>query len=117
MRAIDTNVLVRLVSRDDAKQVATSERLRHGPYKIADIGCSNGYHAVMLAPVSLLYHGFEVLPAIAETARDRWQKENMGNAQVFVGNADEGELEDEFYDVVLCLYFTPGNFRDPSGDL
>ena len=94
-----------------------NERLQHGAYKIADIGCGNGYHAVMLAPFSILYHGYEISPAIAETARDRWQKENMGNAQVFVGNADEAELEDEFYDVVLCLYFTPGNFRDASDDL
>ena len=94
-----------------------SERLRHGPYKIADIGCGNGYHAVMFAPFSLLYHGFEISPAIAETARALWQKENIDNAQVFVGDAAEVELEDEFYDVVLCLYFTPGNFRDKSDDL
>jgi SAM-dependent methyltransferase len=93
------------------------ERLRPGPYKIADIGCGNGYHAVMLAPVSLLYHGFEISPAIAETARARWQKENIVNAQIFVGNAAEVPLNDEFYDVVLCLYFTPGNLRDPSDDL
>ena len=94
-----------------------NERLRHGAYKIADIGCGNGYHAVMLAPFSLLYHGFEISPAIAETARARWQEEEIENAQVFVGNAAEAELEDEFYDVVLCLYFTPGNFRDQSDDL
>jgi SAM-dependent methyltransferase len=94
-----------------------SERLRHGSYKIADIGCGNGYHAVMLAPFSLLYHGFEISPAIAETARALWRTENIANAQVFVGDAAEVELEDEFYDAVLCLYFTPGNFRDKSDDL
>ncbi|HKQ78178.1 MAG TPA: class I SAM-dependent methyltransferase [Blastocatellia bacterium] len=94
-----------------------NERLLHGRYKIADIGCGNGYHAVMLAPCSLLYHGFEISPAIAETAQARWRKENIGNAQIFVGTADEAELEDEFYDVVLCLYFTAGNFRDPSDSL
>ena len=94
-----------------------SERLRPGPYKMADIGCGNGYHAVMFAPVSLLYHGFEISLAIAETARTLWQKEHIDNAQVFVGDAAEIELEDEFYNVVLCLYFTPGNFRDQSDDL
>ena len=94
-----------------------SERLRHGPYKIADIGCGNGYHAVMLAPFSLLYHGFEISPAIAETARLLWQKENISNAQVFVADAAGVEIEDGFYDVVFCLYFTPGNFRDKSDNL
>jgi SAM-dependent methyltransferase len=94
-----------------------SERLRPGPYKIADIGCGNGYHAVMLAPVLLLYHGFEISPAIAETAQSQWRKENIDNAQIFLGNAAETPLNNEFYDVVLCLYFTPGNFRDRSDDL
>lgn len=34
-----------------------------------------------------------------------------------MGDAAQAELEDEFYDLVLCLYFTPGNFRDKSDDL
>ena len=94
-----------------------TQRLRHSPYKIADIGCGNGYHAVRLAPVSALYHGFEISPAMAETARALWRNEGVGNAQVFVGDVAEAELENEFYDVVLCLYFTAGNLRDKSDDL
>lgn len=93
------------------------ERLQRGPYKIADIGCGNGYHAVMLAPVALLYHGFEISPAMVETARAMWRKENVSNAEIFAGDVAEAKLEDEFYDVVLCLYFTPGNIRDQSDDL
>lgn len=93
------------------------ERLRHGPYRIADIGCGNGYHAVMFARRLRLYHGFELSPAIAETARALWQRENVDNARVFVGDAAEAELEDRFYDVVFCLYFTAGNIRDKSDDL
>src|SRR5262245_10045130 len=82
------------------------ERLKPGPYKIADIGCGNGYHAVMLAPVSLLYHGFEISPAMVETAQALWRKENINNARIFIGDVAKAELEDEFYDVVQCLYFT-----------
>ena len=93
------------------------ERLRPGPYAIADVGCGNGYHALTFAPVSRLYHGFEIAPAIAETARARWRDEGIDHAQIFVGDVAEIELEDELYDFVLCLYFTPGNFRDPSDDL
>lgn len=94
-----------------------TERLRHGPYKIADIGCGNGYHAVMLAPVCLLYHGFEIAPAMVETAQSLWRKENISNARIFIGDVAGAELEDEFYDVVQCLYFTPGNIREQSNDL
>src|SRR5262249_34059121 len=93
------------------------ERLRPGPYKIADVGGANGCHAVILAPVPLLHHGFEISPAIAETERSQWQKERIDNARIFVGDVAEVDLKDEFYDVVLCLYFTPGNFRDRSDDL
>jgi SAM-dependent methyltransferase len=94
-----------------------SERLKPGPYRIADIGCGNGYHAVMLAPVSLLYHGFERSPEMVEVAQALWRKENIDSARIFLGEADEAALEDEFYDVVQCLYFTPGNIRDQSNDL
>jgi SAM-dependent methyltransferase len=93
------------------------ERLRQGPYRIADIGCGNGYHAVMLAPVCQLYHGFEISAAIAETARTLWENEGADHAQIFVEDVIETELEDAFYDVVQCLWFTPGNFRDKSDDL
>lgn len=94
-----------------------SERLRRGDYRIADIGCGDGYHAVQFAGRSVLYHGFEISPAIAETARARWCHERISNAQVFVGDAADANVEDEFYDLVLCLYFTAGNLRDRSDDL
>lgn len=94
-----------------------SARLGHGQHKIADIGCGNGYHAVKFAPFTSLYHGFEISPAIAETALARWREKNIENAEVFVGDVTEVKLEDGFYDVVVCMYFTPGNFRDVSDDL
>ncbi|MCG8436206.1 MAG: class I SAM-dependent methyltransferase [Gammaproteobacteria bacterium] len=94
-----------------------SERFQSGSYRIADIGCGNGYHAVMFAPCAALYHGFEISSDIAETARALWQKEDINHARIFVGDVLEAHLENEFYDLVLCLYFTPGNFRDQSTDL
>jgi SAM-dependent methyltransferase len=117
-RSLESSYCPELIRQARESQDRTlSERLRPGPYKIADIGCGSGYHAVMLAPVSLLYHGFEISPAMVETARAQWRKENVDNAQIFVGDVAEAELDDEFYDVVLCLYFTPGNLRDQSDDL
>lgn len=93
------------------------QRLRQGVYNMADIGCGNGYHAVLLASSIRVYHGFEVSPAMAEAARALWRRDHIDNAQVFVGDAALATVEAGLYDVVLCLYFTPGNIRDRSEDL
>lgn len=93
------------------------ERLRGGSYRIADIGCGNGYHAMLLAPVGELYHGFEISTELAEKARSSWLRAGITHADIFLGDVAEAELLDRFYDLALCLYFTPGNFRDRSSDL
>ena len=36
---------------------------------------------------------------------------------MFVDDVALAPVEEAFYDVVLCLYFTPGNIRDRSEDL
>ena len=93
------------------------DRLAGARHQIADIGCGNGYHAVMLQPVCAVYHGFEISPAIADTARALWHREGVQNAEIFLTDAAEAELAPGFYDVALCLYFTPGNLRDRGAAL
>ena len=93
------------------------QRLRQGVCNVADIGCGNGYHAVLLAGSIRVYHGFEVAPAMAEAACALWRQEGLANARVFVGDVALATPEEAFYDIVLCLYFTPGNIRDRSEDL
>jgi SAM-dependent methyltransferase len=93
------------------------QRLRNSVCTIADIGCGNGYHAVLLAASARLYHGFEVSADLAEAARALWRKERTDYARVFVGDAALATLDEAHYDIVLCLYFTPGNIRDRSEDL
>ncbi len=93
------------------------ERFQGHPYVIADIGCGTGYHASIFAPACLLYHGFELSPHIAKIAQERWHKEGLKNAELFLGDATQAEPQESFYDLVFCLYFTPGNFREPSTDL
>ena len=85
-------------------------------YKIADIGCGKGYHALAFAPYHA-YHGFEIAPAIAQSARDLLRQRQITNAEIFVGDAADMELQQADYDVVICLYFTPGNLREPSNDM
>lgn len=94
-----------------------SERFVGKPLRIADIGCGDGYHGSIFGPGSKLYHGFEIAPDLLRMTRERWQKDGLTHAQAFGGDVAEAKLEDAFYDLVICMYFTPGNFRDVSTDL
>ena len=93
-----------------------SERFAGRPLRIADLGCGDAYHASLLAPYEL-YHGFELAPQMARMARARMREEGLGRAELFEGDLLEVDVQNGFYDLVLCLYFTPGNFRDVSDDL
>jgi SAM-dependent methyltransferase len=84
--------------------------LAGGRFAIADVGCGDGYHAGMLREVCALYHGFEIAPEIARIARDRLRREDIAQGEIIEGDVREVPLTDS-YDVVLCLYFTPGNMR------
>ncbi len=101
----------------DRQDKLLTERFRGGSYTIADIGCGTGYHGLLFAPTCPAYHGFEIAPELAEMARRAWRKAGLDQAQVSLGDASEVELDDDLYDLVFCLYFTPGNFRDKSDDM
>ncbi|MBZ0111114.1 MAG: class I SAM-dependent methyltransferase [Thermoanaerobaculia bacterium] len=84
---------------------------------IADLGCGDGYHGSIFAPAGGTFHGYEMAPDLAALTRERWQREGLANAVLKVGNLAAAEPPGGFYDVVWCLYFTPGNFRDRFADL
>lgn len=93
------------------------ERFRGLPYAVADIGCGTGYHGAIFAPTCRLYHGFEISGHIGKIAQERWRNQGLNNVELFLGDVARAETPDNFYDLVFCLYFTPGNFREPSADL
>lgn len=62
MRAVDTNVLVRLVTRDDAKQAAAAEAFIEGGAWIS--------HLVLMQATWVLTTVYEVAPAEMTTAID-----------------------------------------------
>jgi SAM-dependent methyltransferase len=101
-------------ARQDAILV---ERFKGLPVAIADMGCGDGYHGAIFAPCCRVYHGFEISPAIAELARERWRREKLRNVELSVGDVADASPQETFYDLVFCLYFTAGNIRDPSEDL
>ena len=60
MRAIDTNVLVRLLARDDVKQVAAAERFVEGGVWVS--------HLVLMEVTWVLDSVYELAPAAIATA-------------------------------------------------
>lgn len=101
----------------DRQDAVLKERFVGRAGVIADVGCGTGYHGSMFAPEASVYHGFEIAPDIARITRKRWADEGLENAAVFEGDVARAELSPDFYDLVMCLYFTPGNFRESSEDL
>ncbi len=93
------------------------ERFSGTPYAIADVGCGTGYHGSIFAPTCRLYHGFEISTHIGQIAQERWRNEGLNNAELFLGDVAQSKTPADFYDLVWCLYFTPGNFREPSTNL
>ncbi len=93
------------------------QRFQGKPFAIADIGCGTGHHGLIFGSGCSSYHGFEISTEIAEIARLRWQQQGLDNCRIFLGDVTQTKLQDNFYDLVLCMYFTPGNFRDFSEDL
>ena len=62
MRAIDTNVLVRLLERDDAKQVAAAERFVEGGAWVS--------HLVLMEAAWVLDSVYDLAPAAIATATE-----------------------------------------------
>ena len=92
-------------------------RFKGRPLSIADLGCGDGYHASLLGPGYVRYDGFELAPQIAQMARERFAREGLQNATLFETDVSTVAVEEAIYDLVICLYFTPGNFRDVSEDM
>jgi SAM-dependent methyltransferase len=110
-----TNPLIRDARNRQDKVLV--ERFRGQALNIADLGCGDGYHGEIFAPAGGVYHGYERAPEIARLAAERWQQANLVNARLILGDLALAEPPSAFYDLVFCLYFTPGNLRDSSRDL
>ena len=76
MRAIDTNVLVRLLARDDAKQVAAAERFVAGGAWVS--------HLVLMETAWVLDSVYDLAPDRVATAMEML----LGHAQLTIEKAD-----------------------------
>ena len=109
-----TNPLIKQ-ARDRQDRILI-DRFGGRAYDIADLGCGDGYHGAIFAPAGGVYHGYEIAPDIGRLASERWERAGLANAKLILGDLASAEPEDGSYDLVFCLYFTPGNLRDRTLD-
>lgn len=92
------------------------QRYKGQKLDIADLGCGDGYHASLFAPPGGRYDAFEFAEEMARLARERFTREGLKNATLYEVDLAQFKPEADAYDLVWCLYFTPGNFRDRFDD-
>ena len=118
MRTLLGNYRPPLIAKARAKQdQILTERFKGGAHRIADLGCGDGYHGLIFGPSSVVYHGYEISTELADIARQQWSKAGLTQAKLLLGDLAHANPAPHSYDLVFCLYFTPGNFRDFSEDL
>ncbi len=67
---------------------------------IADLGCGDGYHGSLFGPSCTAYHGFEIVPELANMTRERWRREGLDHAEVFEGDVADVPLRRAYYDLI-----------------
>ena len=72
--------------------------------KILEIGCGTGYYGMYYADKCKEYYGIDIVPSHIEIFKKKIEESGYGNLTCSVGDAtDIKEIEDNSYDVVLCL--------------
>ena len=72
--------------------------------KILEIGCGTGYYGMYYADKCKEYYGIDIVPSHIEIFKKKIEESCYGNLTCSVGDAtDIKEVEDNSYDVVLCL--------------
>ena len=107
-RPIVPNRLERL-GRDRTRYSASDFGMAHTKLRISGV-------AMAITPFCLRRTVFCITalkyrPKWLKTHAALWKKERIDNAQIFIGDAAEAVVEEEFYDLVFCLYFTPGQYQ------
>lgn len=72
-----------------------------GGEKVLEIGTGSGYQAAVLAELAKEVYTIEIIPALANSARDRLQKLGYKNIQVKTGDGYQGWPEAAPFDAII----------------
>jgi protein-L-isoaspartate(D-aspartate) O-methyltransferase len=72
-----------------------------GREKVLEIGTGSGYQAAILAELAKEVYTIEIIPELAERARETLNELGYHNIDVKIGNGYEGWIEHALYDAII----------------
>jgi len=78
-----------------------------GNEKVLEIGTGSGYQTAILSYLAREVYSIEVVPDLAEKARQKIEKLGIKNVYIFVGDGTKGLPEYAPYDAILVSAYAP----------
>jgi protein-L-isoaspartate(D-aspartate) O-methyltransferase len=78
-----------------------------GEETVLEVGTGSGYQAAVLSRLARRVYSIEILPDLAETARERLAEFDYGNVTVIVGDGNYGWPQGSPYDAIMVTAVAP----------
>lgn len=78
-----------------------------GTERVLEVGTGSGYQAAILAKLAAEVHTVELIPALAERARQNMETLGLGNAHVHCADGSQGWPESAPYQAILAAAAAP----------
>jgi len=78
-----------------------------GTERVLDVGTGSGYQAALLAHLAREVYSIEIIPALAETARQNLARANISGVEVIIGDGSMGWPAAAPYDAILVAAAAP----------
>lgn len=78
-----------------------------GDEKVLEIGTGRGYQTAILSHLAKEVYSIEIIPQLADEARERLKKLGIKNVQIFTGDGTLGLPQYAPYDAIIVSAFSP----------
>lgn len=78
-----------------------------GTETVLEIGTGSGYQAAVLSRLAKQIYSIEIIPELAESARERLQALGVTNVKVIIGDGNEGWAEGGPYEAIIVTAVAP----------
>ncbi len=78
-----------------------------GNEKVLEIGTGSGYQTAILSHLAKEVYSIEIIPELAEVAKERIKKLSLENVHIFTGDGSKGLPEYAPFDAIIVSAYTP----------